>query len=55
MINVKVEEKPFQNRYRVDAGRPHINISDPEICQVECKPRNARCAATPRKGMAGWC
>ena len=25
-MTVKVEEKLFQNRYRVDAGRPHIAI-----------------------------
>jgi ferredoxin like protein len=37
MIPVKVEEKLFQNRYRVDAGRPHINIKNPTTCQVECK------------------
>ncbi|MDZ4291984.1 MAG: ferredoxin family protein, partial [Hydrogenophaga sp.] len=31
-VAVNVEEKLFQNRYRVDAGRPHIQIKDPEIC-----------------------
>ena len=36
-VNVKVEEKLFQNRYRVDVGRPHINIANPDICQAECK------------------
>lgn len=36
---IKVEEKLFQNRYRVDAGRPHINITDPEICHSECKAK----------------
>ena len=29
---VNVEEKLFQNRYRVDTGRPHIRISDPAKC-----------------------
>ncbi|HMV38231.1 ferredoxin family protein [Plasticicumulans sp.] len=31
----KVEEKLFQNRYRVDEGRPHIQIIDQEKC-TEC-------------------
>lgn len=35
-MTVKVEEKLFQNRYRVDAGRPHIAIKDPEICPERC-------------------
>lgn len=34
MINV--EEKLFQNRYRVDEGRPHIYINDPQICANSC-------------------
>lgn len=44
---IKVEEKLFQNRYRVDAGRPHINIADPEICQSQCagKPCTVCCPA----------
>lgn len=33
----KVEEKLFQNRYRVDVGHPHIHIKNPDICAVECK------------------
>ena len=37
MSNAKVEEKLFQNRYRVDTGRPHIGIRDPEICAAACK------------------
>ena len=36
----KVEEKLFQNRYRVDSGRPHIDIADPEFCQVTCKSKS---------------
>lgn len=35
MINV--EEKLFQNRYRVDEGRPHIQIRDAAVCQNDCK------------------
>ena len=33
---IKVEEKLFQNRYRVDAGRPHISIIDASVCQHDC-------------------
>ena len=36
---IKVEEKLFQNRYRVDTGRPHIDIADPELCRVQCKSK----------------
>lgn len=39
MNPVKVEEKLFQNRYRVDAGRPHIRILDPALCQAECQTK----------------
>jgi len=27
-----VEEKLFQDRYRVDVGRPHIKIKDAQLC-----------------------
>lgn len=33
MLNV--EEKLFQNRYRVDTGRPHIAVRDAKTC-VSC-------------------
>ena len=33
---VKIEEKLFQNRYRVDAERPHVKIFKPDICEYEC-------------------
>lgn len=36
---IKVEEKLFQNRYRVDAGRPHIQIKDANVCQARCKTK----------------
>ncbi|QWT45972.1 ferredoxin family protein [Azospira inquinata] len=29
---VNVEEKLFQNRYRVDSGRPHIHIKNAATC-----------------------
>jgi ferredoxin like protein len=40
MIAVNVEEKLFQNRYRVDAGRPHIKIRKPEVCTNECEDKS---------------
>lgn len=36
MSTINVENKLFQNRYRVDAGRPHIQIKQPEICATDC-------------------
>ena len=36
MTQVNVEEKLFQNRYRVDAGRPHISIRDLDVCRSQC-------------------
>lgn len=36
MSNIKIEEKLFQNRYRVDTGRPHIEIRSPDICATTC-------------------
>lgn len=32
----QVEEKLFQNRYRVDVGRPHVSIRDPAYCREHC-------------------
>lgn len=36
---VNVEEKLYQNRYRIDAGRPHIRIKQPELCRDACRTR----------------
>ena len=33
---VNVEEKLFQNRYKVDHGRPHIQIKDADTCKNLC-------------------
>lgn len=33
----QVEEKLYQNRYRVDTGRPHITIRDPSYCRDRCR------------------
>ncbi|MHB1246567.1 MAG: ferredoxin family protein [Sulfuriferula sp.] len=32
----KVEESLFQNRYLLDADKPHIRIKDPQICVTSC-------------------
>ena len=44
----RVEEKLFQNRYRVDSGRPHINILDASVCASQCeeKPCTHCCPAS---------
>ena len=39
-LTVNVEEKLFQNRYRVDAGRPHIKIKDADICTNSCQDKS---------------
>lgn len=39
MSAINVEEKLFQNRYRVDAGRPHIRVKNLDVC--------ATCAMQP--------
>lgn len=45
-MSVNVEEKLFQNRYRVDAGRPHIRVKDESICTTcELKPCTVCCPA----------
>lgn len=31
-----IEEKLFQNRFRVDAERPHIQIKNSDICAGQC-------------------
>ncbi|RKT10488.1 ferredoxin like protein [Paraburkholderia sp. RAU2J] len=31
-VIVNIEEKLFQNRYRVDVGRPHVHIKNVEVC-----------------------
>ncbi len=33
---IKVEEKLFENRYRVDEGRAHITIRHPDVCRDQC-------------------
>lgn len=36
---IKVEDKLFQNRYRVDEGRPHISVKNPALCRSDCKDK----------------
>jgi ferredoxin like protein len=36
-VVVNVEDKLFQNRYKVDHGRPHIKIKDAAVCANECE------------------
>jgi ferredoxin like protein len=39
MSSAKVEEKLFQNRYKVDLGRPHVQIKNADVCTNECQTR----------------
>ncbi len=50
---IRVEEKLFQNRYQVDAGRPHITVRPHEtpspallaltkVCPAKCYEENER-------------
>lgn len=45
-VSIKVEDKLYQNRYPVDAERPHIQIKDEAIC-ASCTTRQCtvRCPA----------
>lgn len=36
---INVEKKLFQNRYRVDSGRPHIRVKEAAVCE-RCEPGN---------------
>lgn len=43
---VNVEEKLFQDRYRVDVGRPHITVRDTGVCAAcTAKPCTVCCPA----------
>ncbi|PRX26164.1 hypothetical protein B0G75_120122 [Paraburkholderia sp. BL18I3N2] len=33
-------EKLFQNRYRVDVGRPHVHIKNVEVCTNDFAKKN---------------
>ncbi|MEM5332001.1 ferredoxin family protein [Paraburkholderia sp. JHI2823] len=39
-MTVNIDEKLFQNRYRVDVGRPHVHIKNPETCINECRDKS---------------
>ncbi|MBU2809486.1 ferredoxin family protein [Acidithiobacillus ferrooxidans F221] len=53
---IKIEEKLFQNRYRVDEGHPHIHIINPEVCADNCSAQSctyvcpAGCYVADEKG-----
>lgn len=42
---IKVEEKLFQNRYMVDAGRPHIKVRPHEVPSKELLSLTHTCPA----------
>lgn len=52
--SVNVEDKLFQNRYKVDHGRPHIAIKQPAAC-TSCKdqPCTFVCPAGCYRAEAG--
>ncbi len=37
-MSSKVEERLFENRYRVDEGHAHVSIKDPDVCQTCATP-----------------
>ena len=39
-IVVNVEDKLFQNRYKIDHGRPHIRIKDASVCTNDCRDQS---------------
>lgn len=44
--SVNIEEKLFQNRYKVDAGCPHITVRNTDVCQsCDAKPCTVCCPA----------
>jgi len=46
MKETSVDEKLFENRYRIDPGRPHIRINNPDSCkQCETRPCTFCCPA----------
>lgn len=43
---INVEEKLFQNRYKVDTGRPHITVRNADTClSCDAKPCTVCCPA----------
>jgi ferredoxin like protein len=39
-VMINVEEKLFQNRYKVDHGRPHISIKNADTCKNDCRDQS---------------
>lgn len=52
-VSIKVEDKLYQNRYLVDAERPHIQIKDEALC-ASCTTRQCTvcCPAGCYEGAA---
>jgi len=56
VLGAKVEEKLFQNRYLVDAGRPHIKFARTILRRRRCarSPIRARRVVTVSMTRARW-
>lgn len=56
-MTMKVEQKLFENRYRIDEGRAHVAIKSPELCRDQCTTQSctwccpASCYGTDGDGM----
>jgi ferredoxin like protein len=45
-LNTRIEEKLYQNRYVVDAGKPHIKIREHTVPSAELKSLVTTCPAS---------
>jgi ferredoxin like protein len=45
-LNTRIEEKLYQNRYVVDAGKPHIKVKDHAVPSPELKSLITTCPAS---------
>jgi ferredoxin like protein len=56
-MTMQVEQKLFENRYRIDEGRGHIAIKEADICRDQCTTKActrccpAGCYGTDENGM----
>jgi ferredoxin like protein len=44
-LNTRIEEKLYQNRYVVDAGKPHIKVREHDVPSPELKSLVTTCPA----------
>jgi ferredoxin like protein len=44
-LNTRIEEKLYQNRYVVDAGKPHIKVKEHDVPSPELKSLVTTCPA----------